>query len=256
MTHLTQENDPRDIDPALATGATDMNSPLLHATLSTIASDAVPDSVDLWPRISANLNPRTRRVRSPLGARRLGLVGAAALVIVAGWTFGLPALSGQLATAQAGDIARHDPQVAAILRGDIANVTVTSLVDDVATVVVQDSTGQKVNVTVDLRSRIVTRVVQGPQLSAELAAQAIEVVRTDPRTSALIAQGATIGWATPIFVTGESIDPVTGESTVISQTWAQVPLTLDGKEWSAYVDIPQAKIDQLIDPRGNQVPLP
>ena len=151
---------------------------------------------------------------------------------------------------------RGDPQVAALLRGDIAQVTVASVVDDVATVVAKDSHGQAVTVTVDLRSRIVTRVYQGPELSPALAAAALAAVRADHRTSDLLARGATIGRMVPIFVTGQSIDPATGKPADVSQTWAQVPLTLDGREWMAYVDLPSSRIGQLVDPQGNQVPLP
>ncbi len=34
------------------------------------------------------------------------------------------------------------------------------------------------------------------------------------------------------------------------------PLQLDGKEWVAYVNLPMGRIDQLVDPLGQQVPLP
>jgi hypothetical protein len=233
-----------------------MQEHVLRDALSTIATEAVPGTTDLWPAISRRLANRVRPARGRFDRRRIGLAAGAALVLVVGLTVVRPSLPGQTGTAQAADIARHDPEVAAILRGDIAIVTVTSVVDDVATVVVADSHGQEVTVTVNLISRIVTSVYHGPQLSADLTAQALRVVRADPRTSALLARGATFGRITPILVSYESTDPTTGKPTEGTQTWAHVPLELDGQEWVASVDLPLNKIDQLVDPQGNQVPLP
>jgi hypothetical protein len=233
-----------------------MHDHALRDTLSRLASDAVPDTTDLWPGISRRVADRPQRARIRLDPRRMGLLAAAALVVVVGWTLAQPSLTGRLSTAQAADIARQDPEVAAILRGDIAIVTVTSVVDDTATVVVQDSHGQQVAVSVNLVSRIVTRVYQGPQLSAGLTERALAVVRKDPRTSALLGSGATFGQITPILVSYESTDPTTGSPTQGTETWAQVPLELDGKEWVARVNLPLDTIDQLLDPQGAEVPLP
>ena len=126
----------------------------------------------------------------------------------------------------------------------------------IATVVVKDSHGTTVTVAVDLRHRIVTSVYSGPQLSAALTQVALDVVHADPRTSALLARGATIGRISPIEVTYQATDPTTGQPSQGTQTWAQVPLQLDGGAWSVYLDLPQARVDQLIDPNGNQVPPP
>jgi hypothetical protein len=254
-------SDPSDARPTLEPGATDMNAQILRDTLSTIALQAVPASTDLWPGISRELTGRKRpsRLRLALGlrwARPAALAMAALAMAFVGLVLVQSLLPGQLSTAQAADLARSDPQVAAILRGDIAVVTVTGVVSDVATVVVQDSHGQAVTVTVDLRSRIVTEVHQGPQLSDALTAAALAVVRADPRTGGLLERGATLGRMVPIFVTGEAIDPTTGLTKESSETWAQVPLELDGQEWMAYVNLPAARIDQLLDPQGAQVPLP
>jgi hypothetical protein len=103
------------------------------------------------------------------------------------------------------------------------------------------------------RSRIVTSVYQGPQLSADLTARALTIVRTDPRTSALLARGATLGRIMPMIVTYEAANPTPGGPAQGTETWAQVPLELNGQEWVAYVDLPLSKIDQLLDPQGNQV---
>ena len=233
-----------------------MRDELLRAALSDIAAEAVPETTNLWPGIGVRLAKRTRPVRAARPVRyqrRFAFAAVAALVAVVGWTLVQLALPGQISTAQAADIVRHDPQVAAILRGDIAIVTVTSVVDEVATVVVEDSRGQQVTATVDLRSRIVTSVYQGPQLSADLTARALAVVRTDPRTSALLARGATLGRIMPMIVTYEAANPTPGGPAQGTQTWAQVPLELNGQEWLAYVDLPLSRIDQLVDPQGNQV---
>ena len=238
-----------------------MPAQILHDRLSAIAGEAVPGSTDLWPGISRQLaghdRPAGRQFGLRMGGPRLAAIAlAAAALALVGLVVIQSLVPGQLSTTQAADLARSDPQVAAILRGDIAIVTVTSVVNDVATVVVQDSHGQAVTVSVDLRSRIVTKVYQGPQLSAALTAAALAVVRADPRTSALLARGATFGRITPIYVTGEAIDPVTGATKETTETWAEVPLELDGQEWKAEVNLPGARIDQLIDPQGAQVPPP
>ena len=233
-----------------------MRDQLLREALTNIAAEAVPETTNLWPGIDARLAERTRPARPARLAgtqRRLAFAAAAAIVVVVGWTLLRPALPGQDGTAQAADIARHDPQVAAILRGDIAIVTVTSVVDEVATVVVKDSHGQQVTATVDLRSRIVTIVYPGPQLSADLTARALTIVRADPRTSALIARGATFGRIVPMIVTYEAANPTPGGPAQGTATWAQVPLELNGKVWVAYLDLPLSRVDQLVDPQGNQV---
>lgn len=232
-----------------------MSERMLGKTLGAIAEREVPDDVDLWPAVERAVRGRQRGAR----ARALpaaAMVGALALVLVAGVTLISPALLGGSAEAAAIDIARHSPAVAAALSGDIAVVTVTSIVDDIAAVVVRDTSGREVDVNVDLRSRIVTSVYHGPQLSDVLAAQALRVVEADPRTADLLARGASIGRVLPIEVTGSGIDPATGSPVVASETWAQVPLSLDGREWAAYVDLPRSRIDQLIGPDGSQVPLP
>jgi hypothetical protein len=233
-----------------------MRDQLLREALTNIAAEAVPETTNLWPGIDARLAERTRPARQARYQRRFAFAAVAALFVVVGWTLLRPALPGQDSSAQAADIVRHDPQVAAILRGDIAIVTVTSVVDEVATVLVKDSHGKQVTATVDLRSRIVTSVYQGPQLSADLTARALTIVRTDPRTSALLARGATLGRITPMIVTYEAANPTPGGPAQGTETWAQVPLELNGQEWVAYVDLPLSKIDQLLDPQGNQVQQP
>ena len=230
-----------------------MRDQLLREALTNIAAEAVPETTNLWPGINARLAERTRPARQARYQRRFAFAAVAALVVVVGWTLLRPALPGQDGSAQAADIARHDPQVAAILRGDIAIVTVTSVVDEVATVLVKDSHGQQVTATVDLRSRIVTSVYQGPQLSADLTARALTIVRTDPRTSALLARGATLGRIMPMIVSYEAANPAPGGPAQGTETWAQVPLELNGEEWVASVDLPRSRIDQLLDPQGNQV---
>ena len=233
-----------------------MHDQALRTSLASIAAEAVPETTNLWPGINARLAERTRPARPARYQRRLAFAAAAALVVVVGWTLVRPSLPGQDGSAQATDIARHDPQVAAILRGDIAIVTVTSVVDQVATVLVKDSHGQQVTATVDLRSRIVTSVYQGPQLSADLTARALAIVQTDPRASTLLARGATVGRIMPMIVTYEAANPSPGTPAQGTATWAQVPLELNGQEWVAYVDLPLGRIDQLLDPQGNQVPQP
>jgi len=231
-----------------------MDARLVSDRLSVIATDAVPDTTDLWPAVRLELAGRAQRGRRRLPTRRLALAAAAALVVVVGWTI-VGSSAGQLSTVQAAEVARNDPQVAALLRGDIAIVTVTQVVDQVAIVAVQDSHGKQVTVSVDLRTRIATRIYQGPQLSPALTAQAIAIVRSDPRTSALLARGATLGQIMPVEVSYQRAQPSPGQAAQGSETWAQVPLELDGKEWVALVDLPLAKLDHLNDPDGNAVPL-
>ncbi len=233
-----------------------MHDHALRGTLSSIAAEAVPETTDLWPDIRRRLADGVQPTRPSLPRRRVVLVTAAALFLMVGWTLGGGWLPGQSGSAQAAELARHDPTVAAALHGDIADVTVANVVDQVATVVVRDGTGHQVTVTVDLVHQIVTRVDTGPVLAAGLQAQALSVVRTDPRSAELLARGATIGHITPISVQAEKLDAATGKSTMVAETWAQVFIALGGAEWVAYVDLNGGKIDQLVDPQGNQVPLP
>jgi hypothetical protein len=249
-------NQPADAEPTLTSGAPAMHDHRLGDALSSIAAQAVPDTTDLWPAINSRLATRGLPARLRVDRRGVGFAAAMAIAIVVVFVLVQPSLPGQSGSAQAADIARNDPEVAAILRGDIAIVTVTSVVDQVATVAVVDSHGNQVTVSVDLRSRIATVVYQGPQLSTALMAQALAIVRADPRTRALLARGATIGRVTPIAVTFELASPTAGAPTTGSATWAQVPLDLGGQEWLAYVDLTLGRIDHLADPQGNDVPLP
>ena len=224
--------------------------------LSAIAADGVPAPVNLWPAISRGVASRQPPALLRPTRRRLALIAAVAVVIVAGWTLVGSPESGQLSQVQAADVARNDPEVAAILRGDIAIVTVTQVVDQTALVAVQDSHGRQVTALVDLRSRIATSVYQGPQLSPALTAQALADVTADPRTAALLARGATIGRIVPVEVAFQRADPSPGQAAQGSETWAQVPLVVDGQTWTAMVDLPNARLDQVLDPQGQAVPLP
>jgi hypothetical protein len=252
-------------DPTIAPGAENPSSPTgegastvseltLRTMLTTIATEGVPDT-DVWPAVNRGVSRPQPGGSSPVRLRT-GLVVAAALLLVAGWTLIRPSVSADITTAQAGELARNDPQVAALLRGDILMTTVTSVVDGAAIVVVTDSFGRQVIVNVDIRSRIVSRVYEGPQLSAPMSQRAIDLVHADPRTSALLIRGATLGQITPVEISFVRASPTDGQSAAGTAIGARVPLDLDGQEWVATLDLTNANLDQLVDPSGRQVTSP
>jgi hypothetical protein len=252
-------------DPTIPPGADDPSSPTgegastvseltLRTMLTAIATEGVPDA-DVWPAVNRRVSRPQPRRSSPVRLRT-GLVMAAALLVVAGWTLIRPSVSADMSAAQAGDLARNDPQVAALLRGDILMTTVTSVVNDLATVVVTDNYGRQVVVSVDLRSRIVSRVYEGQQLSGPMSQRAIDLVHADPRTSALLIRGATLGQITPVEISFVRASPTDGQSAAGTAIGARVPLDLDGQEWVATLDLTNANVDQLVDPSGRQVTSP
>ncbi len=51
----------------------------------------------------------------------------------------------------------------------------------------------------------------------------------------------------PVSVHFEGINAETGETEDVTETWAQVWIKLEGKEWGALVDLVRGKVESLTD---------
>jgi hypothetical protein len=184
---------------------------------------------------------------------RWGMVAgvAAAIVLVIMVQMFRP-MGGQSSTALASDIVMADPAVLAALEsGQVEMVTITKLVGDTATVLVEGAVGETISVEVDLSTRAVTaihtEVFSGPKLNDEDEARALSIARADPRVAAILEGGAEITRVLPVFVTGQRIDPDTGKVTEEHSMIAQVWMTKGSQQWYAYVNLDTEQVTDVVE---------
>jgi hypothetical protein len=87
-----------------------------------------------------------------------------------------------------------------------------------------------------------SRTIGGPQLTADEQKEARDILMADSRITAILAQGAVIDKILPIEVTAETVNPQTGNSEVIKETWAQAWLVLGSKDWGVQIDLVSGQI--------------
>jgi hypothetical protein len=184
---------------------------------------------------------------------RWGMVAgvAAAIVLVIMVQIFRP-LGEQSSTALASDIVMADPAVLAALEsGQVEMVTVTEIVGDRATVLVEGAAGDSLSVEVNLSARAVTDITTvvftGPKLNDEEEALALSIARADPRVAAILEGGAEITMVLPVFVTGQRIDPDTGKVTEEHSVIAQVWMTKGSRQWYAYVDLDTERVTDVVE---------
>ncbi len=87
-----------------------------------------------------------------------------------------------------------------------------------------------------------TRVITGPQLTAAEQKKATDILMADPGVREILAQGAVIDKILPIYVHAESINPATGVTEPVNETWAQAWLVLNGKDWGVQIDLVRGQV--------------
>lgn len=96
-----------------------------------------------------------------------------------------------------------------------------------------------------------SREIGGTQLN-ESDQRVSDILMADHRIEGLLAQGAVIDKILPIEVASESIDPQTGESRIVKETWAQAWLVLDSRDWGVQVDPIRGQIVSMTDSQSGQ----
>ena len=93
----------------------------------------------------------------------------------------------------------------------------------------------------------VTTVIDGEPLTYEEKEKALDIVRADTGVRELLDRGAYIDNVLPVSVHMERLNAETGETEEVTETWAQVWIKLEGKEWGALVDLVRGKVESLTD---------
>jgi hypothetical protein len=86
-----------------------------------------------------------------------------------------------------------------------------------------------------------SRSISGTQLNVD-DQRASDILMNDARIKALLAQGAIIDKILPIEVGIERINPATGVSETITETWAQAWLVKDSQDWGVTIDMVRGQI--------------
>ncbi len=86
-----------------------------------------------------------------------------------------------------------------------------------------------------------SRTISGTQLNVD-DQRASDILMADPRIQELLAQGAVIDKILPIQVVYERVNPETGKTETIEETWAQAWLVLGDKDWGVQIDMVKGQI--------------
>ncbi len=193
-----------------------------------------------------------RRWLQPAGAAVAIVAVIAILLITQPWVMKSP-------EAMAASIVRNSPEVQAALNGEeVEEVEVTTKVVDeennVLLMLVRTET-RTVAAEVDLETKKVTEIlhVQVPDFHPEDKQKAIDIARADSRVQELLTQGAIIGEVHLLhgLHTRTSIGPdgqVRQEAFAIKT--ASVDIELEGKQWSAAVNLDEGMVMGLGQPSG------
>jgi len=93
-------------------------------------------------------------------------------------------------------------------------------------------------------SRVITDEdgqVFGTQL-ADFDRTASDILMADPGIKELLAQGAVIDKILPLKVVAEVVDPATGKTGQIEETWAQAWLVRGSQDWGVQIDLVKGQI--------------
>lgn len=91
-----------------------------------------------------------------------------------------------------------------------------------------------------------TRTIGGTQLNVD-DQKASDILMADPRIKDLLAQGAVIDKILPIQVKAEVVDPATGKSSFVEETWAQAWLVLGNRDWGVQIDLVKGQIVSITE---------
>lgn len=96
-----------------------------------------------------------------------------------------------------------------------------------------------------------SRQISGPQLTAEEQNKATVILKADPSVKELLSQGAVIDKILPIQVTAETLDPQTGTTRLVQETWAQAWLVRGSQDWGIQIDLVKGRIISITPSAGN-----
>jgi len=86
------------------------------------------------------------------------------------------------------------------------------------------------------------KTISGPQLTAGEQERARDILMADSRIKTILAQGAVIDKILPIEVAAARINPETGNSELVKETWAQAWLVLGSQDWGVQIDLVRGQI--------------
>ncbi len=92
------------------------------------------------------------------------------------------------------------------------------------------------------------RVISGPQLTAEEQQKARDILMADTRITDLLTRGAAIDKILPIQVTYEKLNPQSGNTEQINETWAQAWLVKGSQDWGVQIDLVRGQIESITGP--------
>lgn len=87
-----------------------------------------------------------------------------------------------------------------------------------------------------------SRRIGGPQLTAADQDKARQILAADSRVQEILAQGAVIDKILPIEVTAEVLNPQTGNTEQLHETWAQAWLVKGSRDWGIQIDLVSGKV--------------
>ncbi len=92
-----------------------------------------------------------------------------------------------------------------------------------------------------------TREIGGPQLTADEQKRATDILNADPGIREILARGAVIDKILPIQVEATMVNPDTGRSEPVKETWAQAWIVLNDKDWGVQIDLVRGKIVSITE---------
>ena len=204
------------------------------------------EAVQTEPRLGSFWTSIAHAFHKPAWSTILPVTLALVLIFSIVWSSGLLPFD-QSPSAEAASIAENSSQVRAAFGDEKIEVTqVLMIIDEQGTVLMQSKT-KGVATTVDLNTKEVTEIVQVhiPEFTAEDEQTAINVVQSDPRTKALLDQGAVISRVT----SSNSLDiryvpDADGQvhPQVNVKLTGVVYLKLKGEDWNALVDLESQRL--------------
>ncbi len=91
------------------------------------------------------------------------------------------------------------------------------------------------------------REISGPQLTAAEQKQARDILLADSRIQEILAQGAAIDTILPIYVEAETLNPVTGGTEIVRETWAQAWIVRGSQDWGVQVDLVRGQVVSITE---------
>jgi hypothetical protein len=216
-----------------------------------------PQGASIWQlaksRIKGVEDIMIRALMSPQPVWKLLVSGVVAIAIIAGLTLGVPSFTGQSARAMAEDIVKNSLEARMALGEDDFDVVDFAIDDGIITIVCESSMGKRVVLTVNLITKVATRVeddkivvTKSVKIREVSKQNAIDIAKNDTRIQDLLTQGASIVEVQAVLfsekaIDAENIEGIEGRS----EMRAIVHIKHDKENWLVYVDLWREKVDRL-----------